>query len=829
MRIDRQLWGFVALLVAAMGILLWPFFTGLTLLPADSLKSLPLSRFGEELFFGSGTIAQWIPMMFGGMPCYGSVMVTPSYLVSDLFTWGLGNVFTVFRDPLAQHAFHLLLLGAGSLFYLRRMGVSRMAALVVSLNLMLMPGLTGLIGAGHTIKLWTVCWMPLVLWLMEGILRRGRLRDIGLAALALGMMLSAKHIQLSWYFLILAGAYTLVRVIQIHRGTPGTAPWLALARMAGFVALGLALAAFLYLPVLEYSGLSLRADGAAGVAEGSYAAAYSYPPGDIASWWIASIKGYGGPTYWGALEYTAFPLYMGALWLVPLVMALVRRPGLRLVAWLLPALVLLVLGLGEHSPLFGLLVDHLPYYAKFRAHMWALAPAQMLLLFASADGWDLLLAPAGGPIRDTGGPVPLLRREWPLAAAGGLLLLALLATSLKPATPAAMGPGDSWSSPQDGPRLEVAFARQNLQPNPQQFQGELQRMRHERAMMGYGSLARTLALAGAGLLLVGLYRRSTLNGVTLALGLAFLVVLDCVPEARKVMDFSPRRPVENHFRAQGVMGALAQLPDKHLFRIWPKDGYPYNEAVWHGLHSIDGYHGAKLGVVQRMFTEASVSTATPGITSLHPVMLDLLNVQYVISHYPIEGLNPVARAEDGVLLENPDALPRIFFPTELREVSGEGAVGCAACAGFRPAGQRCWWMNPPAEPDVRMGPSPRRRLSGELSTTPERIVYSHSRTGLRRWHCLSEIWVAQGLAGLAGWPAGADPAGEPPLCGRWPVAPGRQSTSWCWSMHAPGLAYRCVAESAWPPWWVPLGLIFLPAKRVESDRVTYEPMDTLEA
>jgi hypothetical protein len=58
------------------------------------------------------------------------------------------------------------------------------------------------------------------------------------AALTLGMMLTAKHVQMSWYFLLFAGVYTLVRLFQLREGAGR--PWLGAGlRALAWVALGL--------------------------------------------------------------------------------------------------------------------------------------------------------------------------------------------------------------------------------------------------------------------------------------------------------------------------------------------------------------------------------------------------------------------------------------------------------------------------------------------------------------------------------------------------------------------------------------------------------------
>jgi len=794
MKNDRLTWLPPLLFLLLSVVLLWPFFLGDTLMPADSLKSLPLSRFGRQEFFGSGRIVQWIPFLFGGMPCYSSVMVTPSYLVSAVFTWGLGSFIAWFSDPLAQHLLHLTILGWGAWCYLRLMGLRPPAAAVAAANLVLLTTLTGLVGAGHTIKLWTVCWMPFTLYWLERLLRGKDWRGLAWGALVLGLMLTAKHVQMSWYFLLLAGIYCLVRLVQKWR-VRGPAP----ASRAGgrallLVLLGLGLAAFLYLPVMDYSGLSMRSGGQDAVASGEYAASYSYPPGDLPTWVIPGARGFGGGEYWGSLEYTAFPLYMGALWLPLLVLAFFDRGARnRLWAWLIPALALFLLGIGRYGPLFDPLLNLLPFYGKFRAHMWALAPAQMLLVFGAGLGLDFLLgglksgglrAAAAGPAREIdegretqssravgkrrgkkrrgsvdqapdvaqrkSGPrqeaasaslLPKGPGLWLLGAGAALLLLALFIKANAPDPSRPLAPGDSFTGERDTQILLGYFQRPGVQPSRPQLEAVRNQLRTGRALILAEDGARTLlwlglALLAGGLFLAGRLRREILAGVLVA-----LLLLDLLPMDRRTMNFEPRRDPTAWFRPQGVMVELAALPGKENFRVWTRDGYGYNEAAWHGLHSITGYHGAKPALIQQLLDQGMIGRrgdpADP--ERLHPALLDLLNVHYVISREELPGTTLRSRGRDGLLLENPDPLPRISFPASWRRVPGEGMLA-ELMTGDIDLRETALLAEAPQGLPEALDPGAEGRI---LSYEPDRVEYE-IRSRAPALALLSEIWLPRG-------------------------------------------------------------------------------------
>ena len=721
----RQLWPLALFLVLTL-VLLAPMFSGKTLVPADTLKSMPFSKFGADQFFDHGRIAQWIPYVFGGMPCFGSVMVTPSYLVSVLFTWVLGLVLPFFKDPLAQHIFHLVLLGWGSVLYLRQVGVDRKIGVLIGSNLILMTTLAGLMGAGHTIKLWTVCWMPLALYWLERLLRERSWRNLAPAGLVLGLMMTAKHVQMTWYFLILAGLYALVRVIQEPADSRDRI--LSLTRAACWVALGFALASFLYLPILEYSGFSMRAGSQAAVAGGQYAAAYSYPVGDMLSWLIPGARGFGGSNYWGALEYTAFPLYMGVLWLPLLVVTALDAQRRRWLWVALPAVVvLLLIGLGEHGPFFQLFVDYLPMYGKFRAHMWAIAPLQLLLVLTSAQGLQSFLEqPADSKRRAR-------TMQVLLAGAALLLVVAGIAYKTAPVPDQPLPAGDSFSAPMDEQRAVYYMRQQGMQPNRAQVDQLVGMLRAPRAEMYHKDMARSALLLGLVLLLGAGLVSGRIKGIHLLTGLLVILVVDLLPMDRRTMNWERARDPSAWFRPSGAMAELSAMPDKHEFRIWAKDGYNHNEPAWYGLHAISGYHGAKLAVIQDLFATASAQSGG----MLDGRLLDLLNVRYIISRQSLPGCEVQGSYADGLLCVNEDALPRVSFPEQLELLPGEEHLARITDSAFDPHRQILLEENPGIA-----------SLSGDaqgeiLSYAPEEIHYRITNQSAAVV-LLSEIWLPSG-------------------------------------------------------------------------------------
>ena len=667
---DRRIAWLVGL--GAVMILLFLFreiFSGLTIFTADTIKSIPFSHWGREACFAKGGIAQWIGSLFGGMPSFGAMVATPSYPVSVLFTWILGSWIPFFGDPLAQHIFHLAWLATGMFLLLRFQGVSRQAALLGALLVMMMTTLVGLVGAGHTIKLWTLSHIPWVWLYLEKVFVRGRGRDIAIGGLLFALMLLDKHIQMVYYFLLAAGVYYLVRLL-LDRPQAGAVKTTMLrgVKLLGVLLIGFLLSSFLYLQVVNYSNYSLRSSEAAAVQSGEYASAYSYPPVDLTTWVSPDARGYGGSSYWGNLEYTAFPLYPGVLALAFGLLGIFLAPARLRWPLLGGGLLLLLIGFGSYSgPLWELFRKGLPYLAKFRAHMWASAVVQIILVVLGAHGLDRILK------RPEKQATSWWQKDWALKMGGVLLLIGIVSAVTTPGRADADLVRDYFTG-NDSLRIAQYFASQGRMLSPAEYSNLLnsdgvKRQSLQRAQQAHNGLARSLIIAGIAFGALGFYHRRKLGSGWLIALLALLVLIDLVPTDRRALNFQKARDVSASMQATPLIQELVARNQNDIFRSYPRDFYQYNELVYHNLESISGYHGARLQIMNEIYRQGELRFRTPegGATRLlHPNLLSLLNCRYLITGEEIPGFPLVERFGEQLLLENPYTVPRVSFPTRLK-------------------------------------------------------------------------------------------------------------------------------------------------------------------
>ena len=744
---DRRIAWLVGLgAVIILLVLFRELFSGKTIFTADTIKSIPFSHWGREACFAKQGIAQWIGSLFGGMPAFGSMVATPSYPVSVLFTWLLGSWIPFFNDPLAQHIFHLAWLATGMFLLLRFQGVSRQAALLGALLVMMMTTLVGLVGAGHTIKLWTLSHIPWVWLYLENVFQRGRGRDIAIGGLLFALMLLDKHVQMVYYFLLAAGIYYLVRLL-LERPQSGGAKLFMLrgVKLLGVLLIGFLLSSFLYLQVVNYSNYSMRSSEAAAVQSGEYASSYSFPPTDLITWISPDARGYGGGGYWGNLEYTAFPLYPGILALAFGLFGIFLAPARFRWPILGGALLLMLIGFGSYSgSLWDLLRNGLPYLAKFRAHMWAIAVVQIMLVVLGAHGLDRILKQ---PEKQA---TTWWQKDWALKLAALLLLIGIGSAVTSPDRTDSKLIQDYFTS-KDSLQISQYFATQGRVLSPAEYNSLLisegvMKQSLQRAQQAHSGLTRSMIIAAIAFGLFGLYHRRKLSSGVLITLLAVLVLVDLMPTDRRALNFQSRRDMATIMQPTPVIQELLARAQTDIFRIYPRDYYRYNELVYHNLESISGYQGATLKIIDDIYRQGELRFRTPdgGATRLlHPNLLSLLNCRYLITGEEIPGFPVVMQSGEQMLLENPYTVPRVYFPTRLKLIPVAEQLGHILTVDFVP-GEDILLEN---DPDVT--PQPGEHVARFISREEERIVLEVTNSAPTLM-VLSEIYYP------AGWQATID-------------------------------------------------------------------------
>ncbi len=246
-----------------------------------------------------GEIPLWNPHLFAGIPFFAAGQHSALYPLSV--------VYYVMPLSAAYGWFILLNLWLAGLFmagYLRALGSNRAGAGLAGLVYQLSGFLIA--NAVFPMIVAAAVWLPLILWMIENILRRRSLwifqgtalQWVVIGGLAIGFNILAGHIELSIYTLLIAGYYAACRLLwevvapwRAAGGPPmrwalSSALWLLV-----MLGLGLGLASLQLIPLYEFVGGNWRAERSSLDTVLSYA----HAPRDLLQFLLPNV--YGNPAH----------------------------------------------------------------------------------------------------------------------------------------------------------------------------------------------------------------------------------------------------------------------------------------------------------------------------------------------------------------------------------------------------------------------------------------------------------------------------------------------------------------------------------------------------
>ncbi|MFQ5544104.1 MAG: YfhO family protein [Nitrospiria bacterium] len=660
-------------------------FGGKSFLPPDSLTSQSVQPFIRDAL-SRGIYPRWNPYIFSGMPSFASLQSAP-YIdvlgnVINGVCWTLAKIFPL--SSFTRILINYFLLGLFAYILLMKKTGVRIVALFAALALVFQPQIISFTAFGHNTKIATAVFIPVIYLLLDEFLENRKLHYFALLALAVGLQLLRAHTQIAYYTFMMIGLIILFWGVEsLIKKRP---PALLLKSLAGAllaVALGVAMSSWLYLSVQEYAQYSIRG-GTTGLNYG-YATSWSFSPAEMMTFIVPSFMGFGGQTYWGTMPFTDYPLYPGIVTLMFAGLAIVIKRDRTVVFFTILALASLVVSFGKNLPiLYDPLFKLLPFFNKFRVP----SMIHVLLAFAVATlagfGLHSLLN-----LKEKSSQTNIRRYIFGFAGVCGVVAVVLLigkgfylglvAGSAKPLSDVA---------------LQAAYEKVSI------------------------DALKLLAIVGAAAFLILSYLQGKIKGQTVGVALTCLLVVDLW-----LVDFKLNNPQlnagkQNYFAENEVIKLLKQ--DKSPFRIFSVyDEKPDTWYAYHKIQNIKGYHAAKLKIYQTFLEKTQLDARNiynmppflgkylnvvhkdgqPSLSAVAPedippanlhadyAILDMLNVKYLVSLYPIPDprFKPLLRSRPYVF-ENTEVLPRAFFVDEVQVVeNGEDFFDLLLSGKFEPA------------------------------------------------------------------------------------------------------------------------------------------------
>ena len=362
-----DLMGISALFVAAV-IFYWPILSGQAFLWEDVPEQwYPLASYtASELRMGR--LPLWNPYLFGGIPFFAMIDVAVLYPLNWIMVLFVEDNMLSYLVVEYQIIAHILLIGCTTYAFARGNAISVSGSLVAGLIYMLC-GVT-VHNVIHPVFVFALAWFPLVFLLFK---RAVACESFQLAVFSgglLGVLIVAGHAQVFVYVSYLLAFYILFSLGYLIRDSASRSSFLKVIGIGAVTMVtSLAIGAGVLLPMMELAPHALRPDVTYEVA-GSYA---RYP-GELITFIMPDFFGQTQPSNWnywgpGSAEYGHYWESHSYLGLFPLLLAgipvfLMRS---RFVVFLtVLAMVSLVLGFGDATPLYRIAYDFIPGFDRFR-------------------------------------------------------------------------------------------------------------------------------------------------------------------------------------------------------------------------------------------------------------------------------------------------------------------------------------------------------------------------------------------------------------------------------------------------------------------------------
>lgn len=613
-------------------------FSGKMLFMSDQIQAGVFFRsFYVDYFDAHGSVPQWNPYIFGGMPFVDAFHGDIFYPLT--FLKFIGNIYRMLGMNLFLHIFV-----SGIFMYLcaRQFKLSKVASLAAGVCYMFSGYLISLVAPGHDGKIFVTTLFPLVMLFLDRGFERQPLLNFTALGGVIGLIVLTPHAQMAYFTLWAVSLYTAYKLIRMYLESRKLGMVIRPAVLTTYaVVIGLMISAIQFYPGYYYTTHSSpRVDTKRGW---DWATSWSMHEEEAFSLLIPEFSGSNvqkdmATYYWGKNPFKDNSESVGvtALFLGLLGLFFSRRKG----RWFFGGLAIfaLIYSLGATTPAFKLFFQLIPQVSSLRA------PSMIMFLFLFSIS---LLAGMGvqhfietrkeeKPERDK--KLLYLVVGFP----GLMLVLALLFTV------AGKGMLSTWCSMfyseaattmvQKGvSRLDLAYI--NL-PSIQTG-----------AWLGF-------LFTGLAALCIWMYKGGMM-GAGILMALALIPAIDGARFGRRFVDT---------FDAQQQWGMNPMVQffknDPSQFRVMNIIKPQEDVLPFHGIEMVIGYHGNQLRWYDDLLGGPSMRNA------LNPRLLNLVGAKYVVgsaqqAQLPFDlGDRPVTSVATFGQLQvyrNENAFPRAFL------------------------------------------------------------------------------------------------------------------------------------------------------------------------
>lgn len=344
-------------------------FSSYEFLPPDSYSAKAVEQGFELSEKEYGEYPTWLPWMFSGLPSVHSFQ----HILDHYYPY---KIFKIFRDfgvlRFYEFILHLIFAGLGMLLLLKKMKCNFIPSMFGAVSYMSMPYLTANLIHGHGSLVMTACYIPWIMWALMNLINKSNLLSLGIFGLLIGLQLQRGHVQIAYYTWMMFGLYILFHITKYVYNIIVNNIFINRINLWLFLPfslfLGIGLAASIYLPAISYADYSTR-----GSMELNQAVGWSFPPIESIVFLLPSFFGFGGYTYWGQIEFTDYPQYMGVIVLIFSIYACCFSSN-KIKLFLISTLFFsLFIAFGRYfQDFYSIFYNYFPFFNKFRVPMYIL-------------------------------------------------------------------------------------------------------------------------------------------------------------------------------------------------------------------------------------------------------------------------------------------------------------------------------------------------------------------------------------------------------------------------------------------------------------------------
>ncbi|MEN6385620.1 MAG: hypothetical protein ABFD79_10525 [Phycisphaerales bacterium] len=381
----------IALLAFVIPVII--MFADVLFKPEGRFLSYPGSDIAKEFVdwrhFGfeqlkQGNLALWNPHVFSGIPFFGSFQSALLYPPNFLYLlMPLTNAIN------AGIVLHILLTGLFMFLWAKNRGLKPQACFFAAILLMFSAPYFMHICAGHLSNLCAMAWVPLIFLCIDGIFDKRSLKWVLVGTAGISMMILAGHPQYVFYTAVAGAIYSALRLIN---QTQRTRIVLLLTAMVFWAAL---IVSVQLLTGLQESAYSVRGDEGRGF---EFAGFFSFPPENLLTLIAPKFFGeIGNSSYWGRSYLWEMSVFFSVTGLVLAIYGQIygNKSHKRFCMTLI--IILFILALGAHTPLFKILYNFVPGFDKFRGNSKFIYQMTVFAVMLAAIGLNSLITTKSKP------------------------------------------------------------------------------------------------------------------------------------------------------------------------------------------------------------------------------------------------------------------------------------------------------------------------------------------------------------------------------------------------------------------------------------------------